>query len=78
MQKSTMQSLAIATAGTQQAQSASPSESAVVVHPTHEAISARAYAIYLDSGMQEGQCKHNWCQAESDLQATAHAAPAKR
>ena len=33
-------------------------------------ISERAYAIYLESGCQEGRCERNWCQAERELRQT--------
>ncbi|MCE9590731.1 MAG: DUF2934 domain-containing protein [Planctomycetes bacterium] len=36
--------------------------------PTHEAIAARAYEIYLATGSRQGHCKQNWQAAEHELQ----------
>ena len=35
--------------------------------PTHDAIAARAYEIYVNSGRQEGRCEENWLRAEHEL-----------
>ena len=41
---------------------------AKVAPPSHDNISRRAYAIYLNMGFKQGQCKQNWLRAESELQ----------
>jgi hypothetical protein len=38
--------------------------------PSHDAISHRAYDIYVEGGSKKGHCKQNWQQAETELQAT--------
>jgi hypothetical protein len=37
--------------------------------PTHDAISHRAYDIYVKTGSKPGHCKQNWQQAEKELAA---------
>ena len=50
------------------------------IHPTsreliHEAIAARAYAIWLQAGEPDDQAAANWLQAEHELM-TGRSAPA--
>jgi len=35
--------------------------------PTHEAIAARAYELYLQRGAEDGQDLRDWLQAEQEL-----------
>jgi hypothetical protein len=44
----------------------------VIVMPAHDVIARRAYYIYVKSGCKQGQCKQNWHQAETELQAADH------
>jgi hypothetical protein len=41
----------------------------VIDMPTHDEIASRAYELYVQSGCKQGQCTHNWRQAETELQA---------
>jgi hypothetical protein len=41
----------------------------VVTMPAHDVIARRAYYIYVQSGCKQGQCTHNWHQAETELQS---------
>jgi hypothetical protein len=34
---------------------------------THEAISKRAYKMYVENGCKEGQSEQNWLQAEQEM-----------
>jgi hypothetical protein len=58
MQKSTTGS----TLGTQR-----PGSSRIIAVPTHAAIAARAYEIYIKKGRPQGQSEANWYQAEKEL-----------
>lgn len=49
------------------ATSAAPRRTPETGHPTHEAISKRAYEIWLSSGRPQGCQKEHWRQAEKDL-----------
>jgi|GEM_PF-3008409 len=42
-------------------------EQATFSMPTHDEIAGRAYKIYIKNGRRQGQCEHNWQQAENDL-----------
>ena len=46
---------------------AETSSDAITGSPSHNAIAARAFTIYLDSGSQAGQGVEHWLQAESEL-----------
>jgi hypothetical protein len=39
---------------------------------THEDISKRAYAIYVDNGCKEGHTEQNWLQSEQELSNQQH------
>jgi len=45
----------------------SPTTSATQQTLSHNDIARRAYATYLDTGCQPGQCEQNWRQAETEL-----------
>lgn len=45
----------------------SPKAPATRQELSHDDIARRAYAIYLNTGCQPGQCEQNWCQAEAEL-----------
>jgi hypothetical protein len=54
---------------TSRKQTTSQSEMTKSRAPSHEDIARRAYDIYEKNNRREGQCWHNWMQAEQELKA---------
>ena len=50
----------------------------VIAMPTHAEIARRAYDIYVKTGCEQGRCKQNWHQAETELRSADHRSAASR
>jgi hypothetical protein len=78
MMKPTTRSKATQTCVTQQTYNAAKPAPAVTPTATHDDIARRAHEIYIKKGCPQGQCEHNWLQAEQELRHHSPAAPPRQ